>query len=202
MKFDNNIKSEIHKKHLAKYKGELKLPTTPLVFTEHCSNKLIKLMTDGDKILKDVKKAVEEGRPLDRFGAYLKTFQRDIHVKKGLVFNDNKLINPAALRSPFMTLLHETHPRQFWMKALAEKICWPHLYRENYYHGKNCILCIKAGRTSKLFWARIIRRKYRFYQHKMKKLTWTLQARWRKIGGNSKYLLLCLDRFTKFRRLK
>ena len=31
-------------------------------------------MTDEDKILKDVKKAVEEGRSLDRFGAYLKTF--------------------------------------------------------------------------------------------------------------------------------
>ena len=153
MKLDNNIMSEIHKKRLAKYKKELKLPTAPLVFTEDCSNKLIELMTDGDKILQDVKKAVEEGRPLDRFGAYLKTFQRNIHVKEGLVFNDNKLIVPAALSSLFMTLLHETHPRQFWMKALAANIWWPHLYREIYYHGKNCILCIKAGRTSKLFWA-------------------------------------------------
>ena len=63
VKLDNNIMSEIHKKRLAKNKGELKLPTTPLVFTEHCSNKLIKLMTDGDNLLKEVKKAVEEGRP-------------------------------------------------------------------------------------------------------------------------------------------
>ena len=55
-----------------------------------------------------MKKEVEEGRPLDRFGAYLKTFQRDIHVKEGLFFNDNKLKMPAALRLPFMSLLHET----------------------------------------------------------------------------------------------
>ena len=89
-------------------------------------------MTDEDKILKNVKKAVEEGRPLDRFGAYLKTFQRDIHVKEGLLFNDNKLIVPAALRSPFLSLLHETHPGQFGMKPLAENIWWPHLYREIY----------------------------------------------------------------------
>ena len=66
-------------------------------------------MTDEDKILKDVKEAVEEGRPLDRFGAYLKNFQRDIHVKEELLFNDNKLIVTAALRSPFLSLLHETH---------------------------------------------------------------------------------------------
>ena len=65
---------DIHKKLLAKYKGDLKLPDTPSSFIEHCSNRLIRLMTEEDKTLKDVKKAVEEGRPLDRFGAYLKTF--------------------------------------------------------------------------------------------------------------------------------
>ena len=80
-----------------------------------------------NKILKGVKKAVEEGRPLDRFGTYLKTLQRDIHVKKRILFYDNKLIVPAALRSLFMTLLQSTHPGQFGMKALAENIWWPHL---------------------------------------------------------------------------
>ena len=48
-KFCNDTMSEIHKKNFAKYKGGLKLPAFPLVFTEHCSNKLIKLMTDDDK---------------------------------------------------------------------------------------------------------------------------------------------------------
>ena len=128
--------SDIHENLLAKYKGDLKLPETPLSFSEHCSNRLISLMTDEDKILKDVKKAVEEGRPLDIFGAYLKNFQRDIHVKEGLLFNDNKLIVPAALRSPSLSILHKFHPGQFGMKSLAENIWWPHLYREIYYHGK------------------------------------------------------------------
>ena len=146
LNFNNDTKSDIHKKLLAKYKGDLKLPDTPLSLTDHCSNKLIELMTDEDKILKEVKKVVEECRPLDKFGAYLKNFQRDIHVKEGLFFNDNNLIVPAALRSPFLSLLHETHPGQSGIKSLAEKIWWPHLYREIYYHGKNCIQCIKAGR--------------------------------------------------------
>ena len=41
--------SDLHKKLLAKYKGDLKLPDTPLSLTDHCSKKLIKLMTDEDK---------------------------------------------------------------------------------------------------------------------------------------------------------
>ena len=116
LNFHNDIMSDIHKKLLARYKGDLKLPDTPLSYSEYCSNRLIRLMADEDKILKDVKKAVEEGRPLDRFGAYLKTFQRDIHVKEGLLLNDNKLIVPSALRLPFLSPLHETHPGQFGMK--------------------------------------------------------------------------------------
>ena len=39
LNFNNDIMSDIHKKLLAKYKGDLKLPDTPLSFTEHCSNK-------------------------------------------------------------------------------------------------------------------------------------------------------------------
>ena len=58
--------SDLQKKLLVKYKGDLKLPDTPPSLKDHCSNKLMKLMTDQDKILKEVKKAVEEGR-LDKF---------------------------------------------------------------------------------------------------------------------------------------
>ena len=101
LNFNNDTMSDLHKKLVVKYKGDLRLPDNPLSLTDQCSNKLIKLMTDEDKTLKEVKKAVQEGRPLDKFGAYLKNFQRDIHVKEGLLFNDNKLIVPAALRSPF-----------------------------------------------------------------------------------------------------
>ena len=39
LNFDNEIMSDIHKNLLAKYKGDLKLPDTPLSFTEHGSNR-------------------------------------------------------------------------------------------------------------------------------------------------------------------
>ena len=198
LSFDNNITSEIHKKLLAKYKGELKFPNTPLVFTEHYSNKLIKIKTDDDKILKDVKKAVEDGRPLDRFGAYLKTFQRDIHVKEGLLFNENKLKVLAALRSPLMSLLHETHPVLFGMKSLEENIWWPHLYREIYYHGKNCIQCLKAGKTLKVILDSNNTEKIPVLSEPNEELNLEFAGPLEKNWGNSQYLLLCIDRFSKF----
>ena len=196
--FDNDTMSEIHKNLLAKFNEELKLPAFPLAFTEHCSNKLIKLMTDEDKVLKDVKKAVEEGRPVDKFGACIKTFQRYIHVKEVLLFNDNKLIVPADLRSPIMSLLHKTHPGQFGMKSLAENIWWPHLYRQIYYHDKNCIECIKAGKNLKFILGTNNTESLPILSEPNEELDLDFACPLDKNWGNSKYLLLCIDHFSKF----
>ena len=190
--------TEIHQTLLAKYKGDLRLPAMPLAFREHCSNKLIKLMTDEDKLLSDVKKAVEEGRPLDRFGAYLKTFQWDIHIKDWLIFNDNKLIVPAALRSPFMSLLQKTHQGQFGMKSLAENIWWPHLYREIYCHGKHCIQCIKVCKNLKVNLGTNNIEKLLNLSEPNEELDLDFAGPLDQNCGNSKCLLLCIDRFSKF----
>ena len=198
LNFNNDTMSDIHKKLLANYKEDLKLPDTPLSLTDHCSNKLIRLKTDEDKILKEVKKAVEEGRPLDRFGAYLTNFQRDIHVKEGLLFNDNKLIVPAALRLAFLSLLHETHPGQFGMQFLAENFWWSHLYREIYYHGKNCIQCIKAGKNLKVILGTNNTDKLPILAEPNEEVDLDFAGPLEKNWGNSKYLLLCIDRFSKF----
>ena len=43
--------SQIHKILLSKNKRDLKLPSSPSSFADHCSTKLIQLMTNEDKIL-------------------------------------------------------------------------------------------------------------------------------------------------------
>ena len=136
--------------------------------------------------------------PLDKFGAYLKNFQRDIHVKKGLLFNDNKLIVPAALGSPFLSLLHETHPGQFGMKFFAENICWPHLCREIYHHGKNCIQCIMAGKNLKMLLGTNNTEKLPILTELNEEFDIDFAGPLDKSWGNSKYLLLCINRFSKF----
>ena len=125
-------------------------------------------------------------------------FQRDIHVKEGLLFNDNKLIVPAALRSPFLSLLHENHQGHFGMKSLAENIWWPHLYRKIYYHGKNCIQCIKASNNLKVILGTNNTEKLQILSEPNEEVylefAGPLDINW----GNSNYLLLCIDRFSKF----
>ena len=116
----------------------------------------------------------------------------------GLLFNDNKLIVPAALRSPFMSFFHETHPRQFGMKSLAENIWWPHLYREIYYHGKTSFQCIKAGKNLKVILGTNNTEKLPILSETNEKLDLHFASPLDKNWGNSKYLLLCIDRFSKF----
>ena len=84
------------------------------------------------------------------------------------------------------------------MKSLAEYLWWPHIYREIYHHGRTCTQCLKAGKNIKVILG----------THNISKLpTLTfaneeinldfagpVDASW----GNNKYILLCIDRYTKF----
>ena len=119
-------------------------------------------------------------------------------MKEGLLFNDNKLIVPAALRSPFLSLLHETHPGQFGMKALAENIWWPHLYREIYHHGKNCIQCSLAGKNLKMLLGTNNTETLPILTEPNEEVDLDFAGPLDKSCDNSKYLLLCIDRFSKF----
>ena len=108
------------------------------------------------------------------------------------------MIVPAALRSPFLSLLHETHPGQFGTKSLAENIWWPHLYREIYYHGKNCIQCIKAGKNLKVILGTNNTEKLPILTEPNEEVDLGFAGPFDRNWGNSKYLLLCIDRFSKF----
>ena len=58
-------------------------------------------MTSGDQILKEVMNAVEAEKPPERFGVYLESFKGYIHLNERILFNDIKLIVPAALNFLF-----------------------------------------------------------------------------------------------------
>ena len=95
--------SDLHKKLLAQYKGDLRLPDNPLSLSDHCSNKLIKLMTDEDKILKEVKKAVQESKPLDKSWGNSKYLL--LCIDRFSKFPSAKVVNNTAASSilTFMT---------------------------------------------------------------------------------------------------
>ena len=68
-----------------------------------------------------------------------------LHIKDGLLFKDIIFAVPVVVPSPIIDLFHETNLGQFKMKALAEIIWSPRLYREIYLDGRNFSECIVAG---------------------------------------------------------
>ena len=81
------------------------------------------------------------------------------------------------------------------MKSLAENIWWPHLYREIYYHGKNCI---KAGKNLKVILGTNNTEKLTILTEPNEEIDLDFAGPLDKNWGNSKYLLLCIDRFSNF----
>ena len=95
-----------------------------------------------------------------------------------------------------MTLLHQTHPGQFGIKDPAKNIWWPHLYREIYHHGKNCVQCIKADKKLKIFLGATNTQKLRDLSEPNGEMDLDFAGPLDKNWETSKYLLFCLDRFT------
>ena len=127
------------------------------------------------------------------YGAYMKNFTKELLVKYDLLFRDNKLVVRATIRGTFNTMLHETHPGHFGMKSLAEYLCWPHIYREIYHHGKSCSQCLKAGTNLKVLLGtdNITKLPTLTFANKEINLDFAepLDAFW----GKQKYILLCID---------
>ena len=113
LKFKDDQLPDDHANLVKRYKSDSNLPTSPILHENHCSKKLLQLMTREDKVLWDLTETIKTNRPMGIHGTYMKNFAKDLHVKNGLPFLDNKLVVPATIRGTFNTMLHETHPGQF-----------------------------------------------------------------------------------------
>ena len=120
LKFRDDRLPPDHADLLRRYKADLNLPNSPIRPENHCSKKLLQIMTREDKVLWDLIETIKRNRPMGIHGTYMKNYTKDIHVKDELLFLDNKLVFPATIRGTFFSMLHETHPGQFGMKSLEE----------------------------------------------------------------------------------
>ena len=105
-------------------------------------------------------------------------------------FPSAKLVNKNSASS--------IYPGQFGMKSLAENICWSHLFREIYYQGTNCIQCIKAGKNLKVILGTNRTEKLTILSEPNEEVDLDFSGPLDKNWGNSKYLFLCIDRFSNF----
>ena len=150
LKFRDDRLPPAHTDLVRRYKVDLNLPISPILPDNHCSKKLLQIMTREDKVLWELIETIKRNRPMGIHGAYMKNYAEDLHVKDELVFLDNKLVAPATIRGTFNSMLHDTHPLQLGMKSLAQYFWWPHIYREIHHHGRTCSQCLKAGKNIKV----------------------------------------------------
>ena len=142
------------------------------------------------------------GRPLGFYGSYIKNFEKDLYTSDELLFLDNKFVVPEADRGVFSSMLHESHPGQFGLKFLAEYIWWPHIYREKYHHDKSCRQCLKAVENLKVLLGSVHVSKLPDLLFANGKIHLDFAGLLDAFWGSVKYVLLCIDRFTKFASAK
>ena len=195
---DFQIPSE-HKKLVTKFRENLKLPERPLDLNTLFNAKLVALLTEDDELLNPIVKALQN--KVDNIKAnsrYLHQFTKDLHESDGLLYMDGKLVIPFTLRNAVLKTLHESHPGQFGMKYLAQYIWWPHIYRQIYFHGINCTKCTQTGKNIKSIipTTQISELPPLFEPNEEINLDFAgpPDNNW----GNNKYILLCIDRFSKF----
>ena len=193
--------TDFHRDHanlVRRYKADLNLPNSPIRPENHCSKKLLQIMTGEEKVLWDLIETIKTNRPMGIHGAYMKIYAKDLSVKDDLLFLDNKFVFPPTIRRIFNLMLHETHPGQFGMKSLAEYLCWPHIYREIYHHGRACSQCLKAGKNIKVLLGTHNISKLPTLTFANEEINLDFAGPLDTFWDNKKYILLCIDRSTKF----
>ena len=191
------ISSE-HKKLVTKFRENLKLLERPLDLNTLFNAKLVALLTDDDEMLNPIVKALQKKlKNINANSRYLHQFSKDLRKCDGLLYMDGKLVIPFTLRHAVLKTLHESHPGQFGMKYLAQYIWWPHINRQFYFHGINCTQCTQTGKNIKSIIpsTRISELPALFEPYEELNLDFAgpLDNTW----GNNKYILLCIDRFSK-----
>ena len=78
-----------------------------------------------------------------------KEYKNHLSTRFGVVFYDDKIIIPQALRRTIITLLHEGHPAINKMSAAAKPFWWPKLTKEIQNKCDECIPCKMAGKSIK-----------------------------------------------------
>ena len=97
-----------------------------------------------------------------------------------------------------MKTLHETNPGQFGMKYFAQYIWWPHINRQTYFHGINCSEGTKMGKNLKKLLPNTQISELPLLLEPIEELNLDFAGPLDSHWGVKKYILLCIDRFSKF----
>ena len=99
---------------------------------EHkCTTDLQTIATETSNDKKLLKKLVcLERRTLEQIHDQYKPYQKQLTTRFGVVFYDDRIISPKALRATIIMLLHKVHVTINKMTAAAKPFWWPRISRD------------------------------------------------------------------------
>ena len=164
------------------------------------SSTLMASLTAKDAILKEIRDCVltENEDRCKQISPYIHIFRKDLHVKSGCVYIDDRKAIPNSIKDAYVEAIHATPPGSWGMTDMATHAWWPYMHRDIITKTAKCNIYVKIGKNLKSFipaskWAPL----------KLCKVpNEEIQV---DFGGpiyNEKnqevYFLACIDRFSKF----
>ena len=70
-----------------------------------------------------------------------------VTTRFGLLFYNDKIVIPEAMRTTITAMLHQEHPSATKMDQSAAAFWWPGLYREIREKAENCPSCSSSGKN-------------------------------------------------------
>ena len=108
------------------------------------TNQQLKLATEHDPLLSQVRQYIKEGWPSvvpEEFKAYLSRKQ-ELTLQNDCIFWGSRVVIPPKLQQALLQELHQDHPGIFRVKALARSyIWWPGLDYDIEQIVKSCVPC-------------------------------------------------------------
>ena len=91
---------------------------------------LLAILTGKDAILKEVRDCVllNDEDTLQENSPYIYSYWRDLNVKHGCLFIDQRIAIRKAIKEVVLEDIHSTHPGSFTMLSLAQNIWWPYIH--------------------------------------------------------------------------
>ena len=161
--------------------------------------KLVALLREDDEMLNPIVKALQNKvESINANSRYLYQFAKDLHESDGLLCMDGKLVILFTLRNAVLKTLHDSHPGQFGKKYLAQYIWWPHINRQIYFHGINCTQCTQTGKNIKSIIPTTQVSELPALSEPNEEPNFDFYGPLDNNWGKNKYILLCIDRFSKF----
>ena len=104
----------------------LKHKLFPLSWPEIFDSKFMAMLTKRELVSKKTKIAIEEDRKHDiaQLGNDYKPYLNNLHVNRGCLYFDDRLVIPACLSTTMLHRLHEAHQGQIALKSLSTLYIW------------------------------------------------------------------------------